>query len=226
MRAALGLVDTPMHDPQDHALVGRRGDGVGVPGRTRLPGRRRGAPPSADRRARPDQRDPRRSTTSAGSSPPCSRTRHRPSCSTPTSPSAGPSDERNAQRSLENAVNHFAIVADARRLAREQRRRRTGRNVRRLWSDRPEDAEHRSKVLRADPDAVDGVQRAQRRVRLHLRLGGDRPRRQPRRPSRSTRSASTSRRPARARRCRTPGSTTRTATGVRSRTSSPRAASC
>ena len=70
----------------------------------------------------------------------------------------------------------------------------------------------------ADPDAVDGVQRAQRRARLHLRVGGDRPRRQPARRSRSTRSASTSPRPGRARRCPTPGSTTRTADAGRSRT--------
>ena len=47
-------------DPQDHALVGRRGHGVDVPGRPRLPGRRRRTPPPADRRPRPDERDPRR----------------------------------------------------------------------------------------------------------------------------------------------------------------------
>ena len=47
-------------DPQDHALDGRRGAGVDVPGRPRVPGRRRRAPPPADRRPRADQRDPRR----------------------------------------------------------------------------------------------------------------------------------------------------------------------
>ena len=47
-------------DPQDHALVGRRRDGVVVPRRPRVPARRRRASPPADRRARPHQRDPRR----------------------------------------------------------------------------------------------------------------------------------------------------------------------
>ena len=48
VRAAIGLARRPDDDPQDHALVRRRGDGVGVPRRTRLPARRRRAPPPAD----------------------------------------------------------------------------------------------------------------------------------------------------------------------------------
>jgi 2,4-dichlorophenol 6-monooxygenase len=56
-------------------------------------------------------------------------------------------DERNAQRSLENAVNQFAIVTDA-GVSHENTPEDNWANVRRLWSDRPEDAEHRSRVLR------------------------------------------------------------------------------
>jgi 2,4-dichlorophenol 6-monooxygenase len=57
-------------------------------------------------------------------------------------------DERNAQRSLENAVNQFAIVAAA-GVSHENTPEVNRANVRRLWSGRPEDAEHRSEVLRA-----------------------------------------------------------------------------
>jgi 2,4-dichlorophenol 6-monooxygenase len=57
------------------------------------------------------------------------------------------SDERNAQRSLENAVNQFAIVTEA-GLSHENTADQNWANVRRLWSGRPEDAEHRSDVLR------------------------------------------------------------------------------
>ena len=56
-------------------------------------------------------------------------------------------DERNAQRSLENAVNQFAIVADA-GVSHENTAEENWANLRRLWSGRPEDAEHRSQVLR------------------------------------------------------------------------------
>jgi 2,4-dichlorophenol 6-monooxygenase len=56
-------------------------------------------------------------------------------------------DERNAQRSLENAVNQFTIVAEA-GVSHENTPEKNWANVRRLWSGRPEDAEHRSKVLR------------------------------------------------------------------------------
>jgi 2,4-dichlorophenol 6-monooxygenase len=57
------------------------------------------------------------------------------------------SDERNAQRSLENAVNQFTIVAEA-GVSHEHSPAENWANLRRLWSGRPEDAEHRSKVLR------------------------------------------------------------------------------
>jgi 2,4-dichlorophenol 6-monooxygenase len=56
-------------------------------------------------------------------------------------------DERNAQRSLENAVNQFAIVADA-GVSHENGPEENWANLRRLWSGRPEDAEYRSRVLR------------------------------------------------------------------------------
>jgi 2,4-dichlorophenol 6-monooxygenase len=59
-----------------------------------------------------------------------------------------PSDERNAQRSLENAINQFAIVNEA-GVSHENEPEENWVNVRRLWSGRPEDAEHRSRVLRA-----------------------------------------------------------------------------
>jgi len=58
-----------------------------------------------------------------------------------------PVDERNCQRSLENAMNHFGIVAtlgvDPENGADENLAR-----LRRLWSGRPEDTAHRSNVLR------------------------------------------------------------------------------
>ena len=77
-------------DPQDHALVGRRGDGVGVPRRPRVPARRRRAPPPADRRARADERDPRRPEPLLEARRRARRARRRRSCSTPTSPSGAP----------------------------------------------------------------------------------------------------------------------------------------
>ena len=58
------------------------------------------------------------------------------------------SDERNARRSLENAVNQFDIVAKA-GVAHENTADENWANVRRIWSGRPEDAEHREQVLRA-----------------------------------------------------------------------------
>ncbi len=58
------------------------------------------------------------------------------------------SDERNAQRSLENAVNHFAILAAA-GVSHENTPEENWANLRRIWSGRREDAEHRSQVLRA-----------------------------------------------------------------------------
>jgi 2,4-dichlorophenol 6-monooxygenase len=57
------------------------------------------------------------------------------------------SDEQNAQRSLENAVNHFTIAA-AIGVSHENSEEQNLANLRRLWSGRPQDAEQRSAVLR------------------------------------------------------------------------------
>ena len=59
-----------------------------------------------------------------------------------------PVDERNAQRSLENAVNHFAIGA-ALGISHENTPEQNMAQLRRMWSGRPEDAARRSAVLRA-----------------------------------------------------------------------------
>jgi 2,4-dichlorophenol 6-monooxygenase len=59
-----------------------------------------------------------------------------------------PVDERNCQRSLENAVNHFAIGATL-GVAPENTPERNLELLRRTWSDRPEDAEHCATVRRA-----------------------------------------------------------------------------
>ena len=59
-----------------------------------------------------------------------------------------PADQHNAQRSLENAVNHFAIGA-ALGISHESTPEQNMEQLRRMWSGRPEDAGHRSAVLRA-----------------------------------------------------------------------------
>jgi 2,4-dichlorophenol 6-monooxygenase len=59
-----------------------------------------------------------------------------------------PVDDRNCQRSLENAVNHFATGA-ALGLTPDKTPEQNMAALRRLWSRRPEDAEQRSTVLRA-----------------------------------------------------------------------------
>jgi 2,4-dichlorophenol 6-monooxygenase len=59
-----------------------------------------------------------------------------------------PVDERNCQRSLENAVNHFEIAA-ALGVSPENTPEQNMARLRRMWSGRPEDAAHRSAVLRA-----------------------------------------------------------------------------
>ena len=59
-----------------------------------------------------------------------------------------PVDERNCQRSLENAVNHFAIGA-ALGVSPDNTPEQNMAQLRRMWSGRPEDAGHRSAVLRA-----------------------------------------------------------------------------
>jgi FAD binding domain len=58
-----------------------------------------------------------------------------------------PVDERNAQRSLENAAGHFAIGA-ALGLSPDNTPEQNMAQLRRMWSGRPEDAAHRSAVLR------------------------------------------------------------------------------
>jgi 2,4-dichlorophenol 6-monooxygenase len=56
-------------------------------------------------------------------------------------------DERNTQRSLENAVNQFQIVTAA-GVSHENTPEENWANLRRLWSGRADDAEHRRQVLR------------------------------------------------------------------------------
>ncbi len=56
-------------------------------------------------------------------------------------------DEQNAQRSLENAVNHFAIAASI-GVSHENDEEQNLANLRRLWSGQGEDAEQRYAVLR------------------------------------------------------------------------------
>jgi 2,4-dichlorophenol 6-monooxygenase len=62
-------------------------------------------------------------------------------------PERRPVDERNAQRSLENAVNQFAINLES-GISHEHSESQNLARLRRLWSDRPEDREHRSRLLR------------------------------------------------------------------------------
>ncbi len=57
-------------------------------------------------------------------------------------------DERNAERSLENAVNQFSIVATA-GVSHENTPEQNWANVRRIWSGDPADDEHRAAVMRA-----------------------------------------------------------------------------
>jgi 2,4-dichlorophenol 6-monooxygenase len=58
-----------------------------------------------------------------------------------------PVDERNCQRSLENAVNHFEIAA-ALGISPDDTAEQNMARLRRMWGGRPEDAAHRSAVLR------------------------------------------------------------------------------
>ncbi|HMS62888.1 MAG TPA: FAD-dependent monooxygenase [Solirubrobacteraceae bacterium] len=64
-------------------------------------------------------------------------------------PERRPSLERNAQRSLENAVNHFGVITPSLGVSHEQTEEENIASFRRLWSGLPEDAEHRAAVLRA-----------------------------------------------------------------------------
>jgi 2,4-dichlorophenol 6-monooxygenase len=59
-----------------------------------------------------------------------------------------PVDERNCQRSLENAVNHFAI-ADALGVAPANTAEQNMALLRRMWNGQPDDVQLRSSVLRA-----------------------------------------------------------------------------
>lgn len=56
-------------------------------------------------------------------------------------------DEVNAQRSLENAINHVTITA-AGGISPENTEEQNLAALRRMWSGSPEDAEHRSTILR------------------------------------------------------------------------------
>ena len=56
--------------------------------------------------------------------------------------------ERNAQRSLENAVNHLVIGSQI-GVSHENTEEQNLANLRRLWSGKPEDAEYRAAALRA-----------------------------------------------------------------------------
>ncbi len=59
-----------------------------------------------------------------------------------------PVDERNCQRSLDNALNHFAI-ADALGVSATKDAEANMAALRRMWSGNPEDRAHRSGVMRA-----------------------------------------------------------------------------
>jgi 2,4-dichlorophenol 6-monooxygenase len=133
-------------------------------------------------------------------------------------------DQRNCQRSLENGLNHFEI-ATALGVSPELSAEDNMAMLRRVLGDRPEDAEHRSRVLRK--------MRAQSMEfsELNIEYGHAYdsaavvPDRSPApEPVDDVRVYAPSTRPAR--RCRTPGSTTRTAIAARSRTSSPPGGSC
>ncbi len=64
-------------------------------------------------------------------------------------PERRPSLERNAQRSLENAINHFMMIGPAVGVSHEHTEEQNLANLRRLWSGEPQDAEHRAAALRA-----------------------------------------------------------------------------
>ena len=139
-------------------------------------------------------------------------------------PERRPSLERNAQRSLENAINHLAIIA-ALGVSPEHTEAQNLANLRRLWSGEPQDAEHRAAVLRAI--RAQSMEFNEHNVEYGYTYDSAAivPDGTPA-PRTPTKSAST--RPARApaRRSRTPGSTTSTATAARSKTSSPPGGSC
>ena len=224
VRGALGL-RTPDDDPQDHALVGRRGDGVGVPRRPRVPGRRRRAPPPADRRARADERDPRRAQPVLEARRRARRARRRRAAR-----------QLRARASQRGRAQRPALAGERRQPLRDhaapsasrpsRRPRRTGRACAACGADGP-----RTPSIAA-PRCARSATQSMEFGELNVEYGyaydsvRRRPGRQPRPRSRWTTSASTSRRRDRARRCRTPGSRTRTATAARSRIWSRPGASC
>ncbi len=57
--------------------------------------------------------------------------------------------ERNAQRSLENAINHFMMIGPAVGVSHENTEEQNLANLRRLWSGKPQHAAHRAAALRA-----------------------------------------------------------------------------
>ncbi len=59
-----------------------------------------------------------------------------------------PTDENNIQRSLENALNHL-VIGGALGVSHENSEEENLENLRRVWSERPEDAEVRTAALRA-----------------------------------------------------------------------------
>ena len=62
-------------------------------------------------------------------------------------PERRPAVARNAQRSLENAANHFAIGAAA-GMSPENTREQNWASLKRLWSGHPDDADHRAELMR------------------------------------------------------------------------------
>ena len=136
-----------------------------------------------------------------------------------------PADERNAQRSLENALNHFEVAA-ALGVDPGNTPEQNMASLRRMWSGLRQRRRPPVGSAARDARAVDGVQRAERRVRLLLHLRRGRTRRQRGTGPRSTTSGCTSQAPGQEPRCRTPGSMTRTACAGRSRTSWDPGASC
>ena len=135
-----------------------------------------------------------------------------------------PVDERNAQRSLENAVNHFAIGA-ALGVSPENTPGQNMAQLRRMWSGRPRTPRTArpccGRCARSRWSSASSTSNTATATSPRPSCPTAAPR--PRRP---TRSGCTSRPPARVPPCRTPGSMMRTATAARSRTSSHRAGSC
>ena len=134
-------------------------------------------------------------------------------------------DQRNCQRSLENAVNHFAIRSEL-GVSPENTPEQNLELLRRVWSDRPEGAELRAAVRRAMRARSLEFSELNVEYGYSYNSAAVVPDGTPARRCSWTTSASTSRQPVRARRCRTGGSMTRTATAGPSRTSSSPGGSC